>query len=117
MSSGFTIEYIKEIDNGAVRGFSPVTRAIIKKAKNIIQEFDAQMVEQGKLNPIPYIFRSKNYYGMSDRTELQISPGRDSQEMSAEEIAKRYLEDGETIETRFEEDASGGASGESSGNA
>jgi len=107
MSSGYTISYMKDIDTGIERGFSNNTRAIIKKAKDIVQEYDAQMVNQGKLNPIPYIFRSKNYYGMSDRTEIQVSPARDTEEMSAEEIAKRYLEDGQTIETRFDDDHAG----------
>lgn len=46
---------------------------IITRAKEVIAEMDAQLVSMGKMNPIPYIFRAKNYYGLTDKTDVYIS--------------------------------------------
>lgn len=35
------------------------------------------MVNEGKLNPVTYIFRSKNYYGMRDQQEYVLTPNAD----------------------------------------
>lgn len=51
---------------------------IIKKAKEFIGNFDANMVAENKLNPVTYIFRSKNYYGMRDSQEYVLSPNVDA---------------------------------------
>jgi hypothetical protein len=47
---------------------------MIKKAKDLIAAYDANLVAEGKLNPVTYIFRSKNYYGMKDQQEHVITP-------------------------------------------
>ncbi len=46
---------------------------IIARAKEVIAEVDAQLTLQGKMPPIPYIFRAKNFYGMQDKTEVAVS--------------------------------------------
>jgi len=56
------------------RAHGPVSPYIIKAAKEMIACFDATMVEEGKLNPVAYIFRAKNYYGMKDQTEHVVTP-------------------------------------------
>lgn len=40
-----------------------------KRVKTLLSHFDASLLINGKLNPVAYIFRSKNYYGMKDQTE------------------------------------------------
>lgn len=107
LSTGYSEVTIHDWETGKNKGFSVNTSKLIKKAKDIIKSYDAQLVINGKMNPIPYIFRAKNYYGMSDKQEIQVSSnnGFDEQEMSAEDIAKRYLEgDTGTVETTFKED-------------
>lgn len=64
---------------------------LIKKAKHYIASYDAQMVANGKMQPVAYIFRAKNYYGMRDQVDYniqqEIDPLGDSS--STEEIADR----------------------------
>lgn len=95
MCTGYSHAYIWDIMTGRRRGFSEKTSEILKKAKDYLKVFDAKLVVSGKLNFLAYCFRAKNYYGMSDKTEYIITPntGNDS-EMTAEEIAKRYLIEG-----------------------
>ena len=32
------------------------------------------MVTEGKINPVVYIFRAKNYFGMKDQQDLVLTP-------------------------------------------
>lgn len=101
MSTGYSYDYMHDIQVGRRKGFSPETAQILKKAKDYLRVFDAKLVVSGKMNPIPYIFRAKNYYGMSDKTEYVITPNAPQEEtLSAEEIAKRYLID-DSVESSF----------------
>lgn len=69
------------------------TRAdIIKKAKEFIASYDASMAVSGKLNPVLYFFRAKNYYGMKDQTDITIEPRQQMTDISAEEVAAKYAE-------------------------
>lgn len=74
---------------------------MIKKAKQILASIDAELVSSGKIPQVVYIFRAKNFYQMSDQQEITINAQNSEQDMSAEDIAKRYLEDGKTVETGF----------------
>ena len=64
---------------------------IIKKAKETLAAFDTGLVMQGKLNPIPWIFRAKNYYGMTDQQQITIEPKTISN-ISPDEIIDKYQE-------------------------
>ena len=102
MYSGYTQATVWDWENGRNQGFSSQTSELVKKAKEYLKMFDAKLVMSGKANPIVYFFRAKNYYGLADKQEFEITAqnGGD-QDMSAEDIAKRYLEDGKTVETGF----------------
>lgn len=66
---------------------------IIKAAKDCIASYDADMVTSGKMNPVPYIFRAKNYYGMRDQTDIVVEPKSSlDSTISAEEVAAKYKE-------------------------
>lgn len=61
---------------------------IIKKAKEILAGYDAEMAANGKMNAVLYFFRAKNYYGMQDKQELTIEPKQAlGEQKSMEEIA------------------------------
>jgi hypothetical protein len=68
------------------RGDKGVVRSrMIKAAKEIIAAIDAEAVAQGKLNTVAYIFRAKNYYGLSDNVTIEhkaATPLGDSQDQS-----------------------------------
>ena len=62
------------------------TSALVKKAYQLIATYDAVMVENNKMNTVGYIWRSKQYYDMTDKQEVVITNGSEQQEMSREEI-------------------------------
>ena len=47
---------------------------LIKKAKEFIASFESEMVTEGKINPVVYIFRAKNYFGMKDQQDVVLKP-------------------------------------------
>lgn len=99
LCTGYAYQYLNEIRTGRKKPgwVTRETPSIIAWAFEIVKAYDAKMVMAGKLPQIPYIFRSKNYYNMSDRTEVQITAGMgNEQEMNADEIMKRY-----SVETTF----------------
>lgn len=65
---------------------------MIKKAKDTIAAYDADMVAKGKLNPVPYIFRAKNYYGMKDSQDIVVTPNNPITDIQPEEVAAKYEE-------------------------
>lgn len=75
------------------RGDLGVPRSnIIKKAKEIIAAYDARMVTEGKIPQVVYIFRSKNYYGLADKSEVVLTPNTDLEGASKAELEQKYLE-------------------------
>lgn len=71
---------------------SPRRANIIKKAKEAMAAYDADMVSAGKLNPVPYIFRAKNYYGMKDNQDITIAPNTSITDVSASDVVQKYQE-------------------------
>lgn len=65
---------------------------IIKKAKVLLSSIDAKLVASGELNPVTYIFRSKNYYGMVDKTEIehQVGDPYGEKAQTQEELQAKY---------------------------
>lgn len=66
---------------------------VIKQAKEFLASFDANLVASGKMNPVPYIFRAKNYYGLRDQQDLVIAPSSPlDSTVSAQDVATKYAE-------------------------
>ena len=62
---------------------------VIKNAKDFIATLEAELARDGEINSTVYIFRAKNYFGMSDKQEVVLTPNTIPQsQMSAEEILK-----------------------------
>lgn len=76
-------------ENG--RGCSAARRDVIKRAKAVLAAYDAGLAITGKINPVPYIFRAKNFYGMKDEQEVVLTPNNPLGGAQDEnEIAKKY---------------------------
>lgn len=94
LSTGYSQETVYDWETGRNHGFSPQTSSIIKKAKQIVKTFDAKLVISGKMNFLAYCFRAKNYYGMTDKQEVVLTPNTTlGDQVSPEELQKKYLED------------------------
>lgn len=100
--TGYSHGWWQDVLSGRCRGFSPRTSTILKKAKTHAQSIDAKLVESGKLNFLTYCFRAKNYYGMTDKTEVTIAPkAADVTEIDPEEIRRKYLSACNPIPTEY----------------
>lgn len=92
LALGYDRKTIWEWETGGA-GSTPFRCNVIKKAKHIIASYDANLVAEGKLNPVTYIFRSKNFYGMRDQVEHVVTPNNPlGDATSPEEIKKRLGE-------------------------
>lgn len=78
---------------------TPQTPEIIEWAVELCKTYDAKMVMAGKLPQVPYIFRSKNFYGMRDQVDQVVVQVNTDSKPSLTDIAKRY-----GVETTFVED-------------
>ena len=54
----------------------PCSQDVIVRAKDFIAAFDARMVIENKMNPVTYIFRSKNFYDMKDTQDVVVTPNQ-----------------------------------------
>lgn len=67
---------------------------MISRAKEIMAAIDAKLVTEGKIIPVTYIFRAKNYYGMKDQNEVVLTPNTDplGDMVDEEKLKQKYLE-------------------------
>jgi transcriptional regulator with XRE-family HTH domain len=81
----------------------PDRRDIIKKAKQLIASYNEFLALKGKINPVTFIFLSKNNHGYVDKTEVNITTDSAlGDRMSADDIAQR-LPDADVIDADFRE--------------
>lgn len=66
---------------------------IIIKAYSLLETFDEIAMKEGKIPPLIAIFNAKNNYGYTDKVDHQII----GEEMSEEEIERRYREKHEIV--------------------
>lgn len=93
LALGYATDTLKDWRTGRRPGFSPQTKDIMKAAMQLIAASDADLANEGKIQPVVYLFRAKNYYGMSDQQEVVITPNNplgDAQD--ARTIEAKYSE-------------------------
>ena len=78
-------------ESGQNPGFSPATKEIVLQAKQILASIDAELATEGKTQPVVYMFRAKNFYGMRDQQDVVVTPNMSQQSDPA------------TIEAKYEE--------------
>lgn len=65
---------------------------IIKRAINIIEEMQVDMVQSGRLNPVAFIFLAKNGLQMVDSQQIVVTPNNPMQDLDADAARKRLVE-------------------------
>ncbi len=71
---GYHRNTLNDWENGVSGGFSPMTGGIVRKAKQILASIDAELAQEGKSQPVVYMFRAKNFYGMKDQQDVVVTP-------------------------------------------
>ena len=77
----------------------PAVMDSVKKAYYLMENLWENYMQNGKVNPIAGIFLGKNNYGYLDKVEHVVTAKTDDHDYNAEDIAKRYLEDGASAES------------------
>lgn len=76
------------------QGCSPERTAMVQKSRQVMAALDAEFVSTGKIPQVTYIFRSKNYYGMSNKQETVITVANPlGAELSEADLAARIAAD------------------------
>ena len=72
---GTTFQTLFDWENGSRdAALGSICSDTIKKAKGIIAQYDELMALEGLDNPVLYMFRSKNFFGLSDKQEITVTP-------------------------------------------
>ena len=78
---------------------------VVQRALSVIEESLVNQVQDNPKAMVGGMFLLKSMFHYREQQDIVISAGdRDQNKLSADEIAKRYLGDGKTIETEFVED-------------
>lgn len=93
LALGVTRQSLWNWENG-LKSATERRREMIRRAKEALAAIDAELVYENKIQQVAYIFRAKNYFGMSDKTEVAIAP-TDSLDptTTAEQLKDRYAYD------------------------
>lgn len=89
---GYHRNSLNDWENGVKPGFSPATKDIIHQAKQILASIDAELAQEGKTQPVIYMFRAKNFYGMKDQQEMVLTPNTGMDAGDAKTIEAKYKE-------------------------
>lgn len=69
LAIGYTRGSVLFWETGEVK-CTPTWLSLIKKAKEVLANFEAELAASGEIDRTVYIFRSKNYFGMRDEVVL-----------------------------------------------
>ena len=92
LSTGYCYSALWEWENGkAVSELGAEAGEVVKKAREFLSAFESELVTEGKVNPVVYIFRAKNYFGLKDQQDYVVTPNNplgDAENPAA--IAEKY---------------------------
>jgi hypothetical protein len=92
---GITKQDYYDVVNGRNKSkVSPDCIDMLKKAAIAIGQYREGLALEGKINPVTYIFMGKNYDGLQDQTQIEVTaqPGP-AASMTPEEIARQIEKD------------------------
>lgn len=92
---GYTIKTIENWYLGKVgkeKWVDEDTIEIINKGKQVIQAIDSELVQNGKIAEKSYMFRSKNFYDMKDKTDITVAPEKPEID-STDDLRRSYLKE------------------------
>lgn len=90
LAFGITTQTVRAWESGEYGDFK---RELVRRGKTIMQAFLTNAVMEGKVNPVTYIFYSKNYYGMVDKVEHVGNTGFEQSADSKKELLEALPND------------------------
>ena len=86
MALGVSRETLNNWENGESGSYKLDTA---KKIKALVKMFMESATFEGKLNPIVWMFYGKNYFGMSDKQEVVLTPNQGINDVDVQAIQER----------------------------
>ena len=77
LCSGFDRRSLWEIEIGHTHKGDGMAD-VVKNAKDLIANLEAELARDGEINGSVYMFRAKNYFGMVDKQEVVVTPNVDN---------------------------------------
>lgn len=91
LALGVDSETVRRWERGDLGG---IRSALIKRAKTLIANMDAELAAKQKISPVVYIFRAKNFYGMRDQVNVVSEAKTDNSEgLTDEDIMKSIVKE------------------------
>lgn len=79
-------------ENGIESNKPQAVRDAIKRGREINEIMMVQMMQNGKINPIPAIFLLKNNHGYKDQTDVVVTPNTPIDSMDPSQARQRYVQ-------------------------
>lgn len=79
-------------ENGVDSNKPQSIRNLVKKAREINEIMLVEMMQRGKINPIPAIFLLKNNHGYKDQQEVVVTPNTPLHMLDAEHARENIIE-------------------------
>lgn len=73
VACGIPTRTFYDMNKGEFKGYEKYSQ-IIKRAKDQVAMIESAMVRDGKIPTVLWIFRSKNYLGMKDVQQVEVTP-------------------------------------------
>ena len=89
---GLSKQEVSNILNGRDKNkVSPETCDLLKKAKRVLSTYRESLAMTGKLNPVTAIFWAKNYDGMTDVQQIEVTAADSTSplQLTQEELQRR----------------------------
>jgi hypothetical protein len=80
---------------------------VVQRALSVIEESLVTQVQDNPKAMVGGMFLLKSMFHYKEQQDIVITASSKADELSAEEIAKRYLGDGKTVETEFADEPNG----------
>jgi len=80
---------------------------VVQRALSVIEESLVTQVQDNPKAMVGGMFLLKSMFHYKEQQDIVITTGAQNEELSADEIAKRYLGDGKTVETEFADEEGG----------
>ena len=80
---------------------------VVQRALSVIEESLVTQVQDNPKAMVGGMFLLKSMFHYKEQQDIVITTGAQNEELSADEIAKRYLGDGKTVETTFADEEGG----------
>lgn len=93
LALGTTTTTLHQWATGGFKNVSLDRINMMKKARGLIAAIDAELVSSGRIPPITYQFRAKNFYGMKDQQEVVMERKNPLEDFVDEESLRKRIEE------------------------